>query len=125
MAWVPAARIKFLIFFKFIAKNVGTNLITAGRMGKSTGSLDKGLFMMNRPIHGGAVLYTVCGPRGSYYAVHNPGSGRLFPEAVRHAARAQAQRTAVPVMAEETLARQKRLPGTGGGAGTATQAQTN
>jgi hypothetical protein len=78
--------------------------------------------MNDHPIRGGAVLYTVQGPRGSYYAVHDPASGRIFTESTDPRARAQAREKGLIVVNEETITHQELLRRTGREADAATQA---
>ncbi|HEY8751789.1 MAG TPA: hypothetical protein VIM11_27660 [Tepidisphaeraceae bacterium] len=80
--------------------------------------------MGNHPMPGGVVLYMVRGPRGSYYAVHDPGSGRVFTERTDHAARAQAQELGLIVMSAEEVSHQELLRRTGREADAASQAPT-
>jgi hypothetical protein len=81
--------------------------------------------MANHPMPGGAVLYTVRGPRGNYYAVHDPGSGRMFTERTDHAARAQAQEMGLIVISEENVSHQELLRRAGREADADTQASSN
>ena len=69
--------------------------------------------MNDQPIRGGAVLYTVQGPRGSYFAVHDPATGRICTESSDPRARAQAREMGLVVTHEETISHQELLRRTG------------
>jgi hypothetical protein len=69
--------------------------------------------MNDQPIRGGAVLYTVQGPRGSYFAVHDPATGRICTESSDPRARAQAREMGLLVTHEETISHQELLRRTG------------
>ncbi len=69
--------------------------------------------MNDQPIRGGAVLYTVQGPRGSYYALHDPATGRICTESSDPRARAQARDMGLLVTHEESITHQELLRRTG------------
>ena len=69
--------------------------------------------MNDQPIRGGAVLYTVQGPRGSYYAIHDPATGRICTESSDPRARAQARDMGLMVTHEESITHQELLRRTG------------
>jgi hypothetical protein len=69
--------------------------------------------MNDQPIRGGAVLYTVQGPRGSYFAIHDPATGRICTESSDPRARAQARDMGLVVVNEETITHQELLRRTG------------
>jgi len=66
-------------------------------------------------------LYTVQGPRGSYYAIHDPATGRICTESSDPRARAQARDMGLMVMHEETITHQELLRRTGRDADVAEQ----
>ena len=77
--------------------------------------------MRDQPIRGGAVLYTVQGPRGSYYAIHDPATGRICTESSDPRARAQARDMGLVVTHEETISHPELLRRTGRDADVAVQ----
>ena len=82
----------------------------------------RGCRMNDHPMRGGAVLYTVQGPRGSYYAIHDPANGRIITESTDPRARTQAREMGLVVVTEETISHQELLRRTGREADALTQA---
>src|SRR4051794_26798207 len=76
-------------------------------------SFSRGCCMSDQPVTGGAVLYTVQGPRGSYYAIHDPATGRICTESSDPRARAQAREMGLIVVNEEKITHQELLRRTG------------
>jgi len=69
--------------------------------------------MHDQPVRGGAILYTVQGPRGSYFAIHDPATGRICTESSDPRARAQARDMGLIVVNEETITHPELLRRTG------------
>ena len=59
------------------------------------------------------ILYTVEGPRGSYYAIHDPATRRIWTERTEQAARAQAQDIGMVLVGEEIISHEELLRRTG------------
>ncbi|HSZ58927.1 MAG TPA: hypothetical protein VK797_25025 [Tepidisphaeraceae bacterium] len=59
------------------------------------------------------ILYTVEGPKGSYYAIHDPATGRVRTERTEQAARAQAQKMGITLVADEIISHEELLRRTG------------
>jgi len=62
---------------------------------------------------GGAVLYTVNGPRGSYFAIHDPAVGRVWTDRTGHAARTRASELGLFLVAEESVTHEELMRRTG------------
>jgi hypothetical protein len=77
--------------------------------------------MNGHPTPMGAVLYTVRGPRGSYFAVHDPATGQVFTERTEQAARQQARDQNLILVSEEEISHQDLLRRTGREADAASQ----
>src|SRR5579859_1342552 len=78
--------------------------------------------MNDQPVRGGAVLCTVQGPRGSYFAIHDPSTGRICTESSDPRARAQARDMGLVVTHEEAITHQELLRRTGRDADVAAEA---
>jgi hypothetical protein len=59
------------------------------------------------------ILYTVKGPRGSYYAIHDPASRRVWTERTEQAARAQAGDMDIALVSDEIISHEELLRRTG------------
>ena len=59
------------------------------------------------------VLYTVKGPRGNYYAIHDPATGRVWTERTEQAARAQALDMDIALVDDEIISHEELLRRTG------------
>src|SRR5437016_17240 len=59
------------------------------------------------------ILYTVRGPRGSYFAIHDPATRRVWTERTEQAARAQASDMGMVLSAEETITHEELMRRTG------------
>src|SRR5215472_16484346 len=59
------------------------------------------------------ILYTVKGPRGSYFAIHDPATGRVWTERTEQAARAQALDMGVALVDDEVISHEELLRRTG------------
>lgn len=59
------------------------------------------------------ILYTVKGPRGSYYAIHDPATGLLRTERTEEAARAQARDMDIRLVDQEIVSHEELLRRTG------------
>jgi hypothetical protein len=59
------------------------------------------------------ILYTVEGPKGSYYAIHDPATGRVRTERTEQAARAQARKMGITLVADEIISHEELLRRTG------------
>lgn len=70
------------------------------------------------PSSGGAVLYTVHGPRGSYFAIHDPSEGRVWTDRTAHAARTRANEMGLLLVAEEGVTHEELMRRTGRNADT-------
>jgi hypothetical protein len=66
-----------------------------------------------QPMAGQGILYTVKGPRGSYYAIHDPPSGRVWTERTEQAARAQALDMGIALVGDEVISHEELLRRTG------------
>lgn len=59
------------------------------------------------------VLYTVQGPRGTYFVVYDPAAGRIWTERTEHAARQQASEVGLVLTSEESVTHEEMLRRTG------------
>ena len=59
------------------------------------------------------ILYTVKGRRGSYFAIHDPATRRVWTERTERAARLQAEELGIEVVSEEIISHEQLLTRTG------------